>query len=113
MSVAIGILIRRWRRHVSGVARLLALALAVASLVLVYFGSMADLQARDVMEIAAAALASAAVVLLFRGLEGRFSIQTRRSGNWQSSSVLGVLLWIACFAVLSAAFVLSELRHPY
>jgi hypothetical protein len=112
-GTSIGKLVRSGRRRIAGVAGLLSFVSAIVATAFVYLASTADIQARYAMQIAAAAFASVAVVLLFRSLDGRFAIQTRRSGNWQSSSIIGVLLWIACFAALSATYVLIELRDSY
>jgi hypothetical protein len=112
-GTSIGKLVRRWRRRTAGVASLLSFVSAIAATAFVYLAPRTGTQSRHPVEIAAAAFASAAVVLLFRALDGRFAMQMRYGGNRQSSSVIGVLLWIACFAALSAASVLVELMDPH
>ena len=112
-GTSLGKLIRGWRCHTASVACLLSFALAVAATIaFAYLSPRADIQSRHPIEIGAAAFAAGAVVLLFRALDGRFAIQSR-TGNRQSSSVIGVLLWISCFAILSAASFLLDLRHFY
>jgi hypothetical protein len=110
---SLGKLIRNWRHRTATIACLLSVISAIAATAFIYLAPRADIASRHTAQIAAAALASAAVVLLFRGIDGRFAIQTRHGGNWQSSSVIGVLLWIACFAALSASSILVELRSAY
>jgi hypothetical protein len=109
----IGKSVRGWRTRATSIACLLSCMSGIAATAFFYLACGAETQSRRPAETAAAVFTGLAVVLLFRALDGRFAIQLRRSGNRQSSSVTGALLWIACFAAVSAVFLLVELRSTY